>query len=208
MRFFIAFNQFSWHAIIINFKTRKYTVYYIFPNHKLPMKIRDVWLGCCKLENKILKEAKNLNKSPKMIILTPKNVIFDRFWPVSTFHFPACSTLCMIDHLSSDCMFYRYHVCLMGLMSYVPIMCGALLAYPIYGQHESSSYCDITGVNMISSAGFKERQQRWDIKIIIIVNFPKNLEKILHNLFCIQYYEIFFLMIHFKVLWTIPQLTQ
>ena len=28
-----------------------------------------------------------------MIILRPKNVIFERFWPFSKFHFPACSTL-------------------------------------------------------------------------------------------------------------------
>ena len=28
-----------------------------------------------------------------MIILRPKNVIFKRFWPLSKFHFPACSTL-------------------------------------------------------------------------------------------------------------------
>ena len=28
-----------------------------------------------------------------MIILTPKNAIFERFWPLSKFHFPACSTL-------------------------------------------------------------------------------------------------------------------
>jgi len=42
-----------------------------------------------------LKEAKNLEKSPKMIILRPKNVIFDRFWPLSKCHFPAGSTLIM-----------------------------------------------------------------------------------------------------------------
>ena len=45
------------------------------------------------MENEILKEAKNLEKLPKMVILRPKNVIFERFWPVSKFHFPACSTL-------------------------------------------------------------------------------------------------------------------
>ena len=28
-----------------------------------------------------------------MIILRPKNVIFECFWPFSKFHFPACSTL-------------------------------------------------------------------------------------------------------------------
>ena len=28
-----------------------------------------------------------------MIILRPKNVIFERFWQLSKFHFPACSTL-------------------------------------------------------------------------------------------------------------------
>ena len=28
-----------------------------------------------------------------MIILRAKNVIFERFWPLSKFHFPACSTL-------------------------------------------------------------------------------------------------------------------
>ena len=51
------------------------------------------YLGCCKLENEILKEAKNREKWPKMIISRPKNVIFERFWPLSKFHFPACSTL-------------------------------------------------------------------------------------------------------------------
>ena len=30
-----------------------------------------------------------------MIILRPKNVNFERFWPLSKFHFPACSTLAM-----------------------------------------------------------------------------------------------------------------
>ena len=30
-----------------------------------------------------------------MIILKPKNVIFERFWPLSKFYFPACSTLDM-----------------------------------------------------------------------------------------------------------------
>ena len=28
-----------------------------------------------------------------MIILRPKYVIFERFWPFTKFHFPACSTL-------------------------------------------------------------------------------------------------------------------
>ena len=33
-----------------------------------------------------------------MIILRPKNVIFERLWLLSKFHFPACSTL-VINHL-------------------------------------------------------------------------------------------------------------
>ena len=45
------------------------------------------------LENEILKEDKNLEKWPKMNILRPKNVIYERIWPLSKFHFPACSTL-------------------------------------------------------------------------------------------------------------------
>ena len=32
-----------------------------------------------------------------MIILRPKNVIFERFWPFSKFYFPACRTLNIID---------------------------------------------------------------------------------------------------------------
>ena len=32
----------------------------------------------------------------KMIILRPKNVIFERFRPLSKFYFPACSTLLMM----------------------------------------------------------------------------------------------------------------
>ena len=28
-----------------------------------------------------------------MIILRPRNVMFERFWPLSKFHFPVCSTL-------------------------------------------------------------------------------------------------------------------
>ena len=52
-----------------------------------------LWLRCCKLENEISKKAKNLEKWPTMIILRLKNVIFERFWPLSKFHFPACSTL-------------------------------------------------------------------------------------------------------------------
>ena len=59
------------------------------------IKYESVWLRC-KLENEILKEAKNLEKWPKMITLRPKNVIFERFWPVSKFYFPACSTLSMM----------------------------------------------------------------------------------------------------------------
>ena len=38
-----------------------------------------LWLGLCKLENEILKTAKNGQKWPKMIIFRPKNVIFERF---------------------------------------------------------------------------------------------------------------------------------
>ena len=53
-------------------------------------------LRCCKLKNEILKKAKNVEKWPKMIILRPKNVIFERFWPLSKLHFSACSTLPMI----------------------------------------------------------------------------------------------------------------
>ena len=40
-----------------------------------------------------------------MIILRPKNVIFERFWPFSKFHFPACTILFIINKielLSSD----------------------------------------------------------------------------------------------------------
>ena len=46
---------------------------------------------------KFLKEAKNLEKLPKMIILRPEIVIFERFSPPSKFHFPACSTLYIIN---------------------------------------------------------------------------------------------------------------
>ena len=41
-----------------------------------------------------------------MIILRPKNVIFERFWPFSKFHFPACSTLHILQ-LKDE-----IHVCL------------------------------------------------------------------------------------------------
>ena len=63
--------------------------------HRSDSKCFNLWLGCCKLENEILKKAENLEKWPKIIILRPKNVIFERFWPFSKFHFPACSTLPM-----------------------------------------------------------------------------------------------------------------
>ena len=33
-----------------------------------------------------------------MIILKPKNVIFEGFWPLSKFHFQACSTLIIIQY--------------------------------------------------------------------------------------------------------------
>ena len=33
----------------------------------------------------------------KNVILRPKNVIFERFWHLSKFHFPACNTLVIID---------------------------------------------------------------------------------------------------------------
>ena len=36
-----------------------------------------------------------------MIILRPKNVIFERFWPLSKFHFPACSTLVINERFLS-----------------------------------------------------------------------------------------------------------
>ena len=32
-----------------------------------------------------------------MIIWRPKNVIFERFWPFSKFHFPACNTLVILE---------------------------------------------------------------------------------------------------------------
>ena len=54
-------------------------------------------LGCCKLENEILKEAENLEKWPKIMILRPKNVIDERFWLLSKFNFSACSTLIIIQ---------------------------------------------------------------------------------------------------------------
>ena len=54
-----------------------------------------IWVGCCKLETEILKEAKQFEKWPKMIILRHKNVILERFWPLLKFHFLACSTLDM-----------------------------------------------------------------------------------------------------------------
>ena len=33
-----------------------------------------------------------------MIILRPKKVIFERFWPFSKFHLPACSTLVVMEY--------------------------------------------------------------------------------------------------------------
>ena len=59
------------------------------------------YVGSCKLENEILKEAKNRKKLPKMILLRPENVIFERFWPLSKFNFLACSTLVM-SHLQKQ----------------------------------------------------------------------------------------------------------
>ena len=40
---------------------------------------QDSYLGMCKLENLILKEAKNAQKLLKNHIFRPKNVIFERF---------------------------------------------------------------------------------------------------------------------------------
>ena len=43
-----------------------------------------------------------------MIILRPKNVTFDRFRPLSKFHFPACSTLAIIDLHYFDSFYIEY----------------------------------------------------------------------------------------------------
>ena len=43
------------------------------------IKMYRIYLGCCKLENKILKEAKSLEKGLKTIILRPKNVTLSVF---------------------------------------------------------------------------------------------------------------------------------
>ena len=47
------------------------------------------YLGLCKLENEILKEAKKAENH----IFRRKNHIFGRFLPPSKFHFLACTTL-------------------------------------------------------------------------------------------------------------------
>ena len=52
-----------------------------------------LYQGLCKLENEILREAKKPEKSLKNHIFRPKNVIFDRFEPLSKVHFPAGTTL-------------------------------------------------------------------------------------------------------------------
>ena len=49
-------------------------------DNRLLLQLRGrLWLGLCKLEIEILKEAKNGQKWPKMIIIRPKNVIFGCF---------------------------------------------------------------------------------------------------------------------------------
>ena len=54
-----------------------------------------------------------------MIILRPKNIILGRFWPLSKFHFPACSTLPMYAILS---LFVFYCVqCVRGQRSCLPV---------------------------------------------------------------------------------------
>ena len=47
------------------------------------------------VQAKILKEAKNDKKSMESHIFLPKNVIFERFKPLSKLHSPACTTLHM-----------------------------------------------------------------------------------------------------------------
>ena len=45
----------------------------------IKVNVYDSSLGLCKLENEILKEAKNARKLLKNHIFRPKNVIFERF---------------------------------------------------------------------------------------------------------------------------------
>ena len=45
-----------------------------------------------------------------MIILRPKNVIFERFWIFPKFHFPACSTLIIVQLILNVCHDEKYKV--------------------------------------------------------------------------------------------------
>ena len=53
-----------------------------------------------------------------MIILRLKNVIFERFWPFSKFHFSACSTLIMTQ-LSKKKTIYNLITRLFGILQSV-----------------------------------------------------------------------------------------
>ena len=67
---------------------------------------RSLYLMCCKLENEILKEAKNAQKWYFWVSKWSFLVIFQGFEPLSKFHFPACSTL-VITHTC-----YKFILCL------------------------------------------------------------------------------------------------
>jgi len=55
--------------------------------------------------------------------------------------------------------FSSYHAVLIGVMSYIAMLSGALMAYPIFGQYVSASYCNLSSLDMPVSAGFDDIQQ-------------------------------------------------
>ena len=56
----------------------------------------------CGIMNRVLQAGKrNIERGEKPRKMT-KNVIFERFLPLSKFHFPACSTLIMLTEKRDD----------------------------------------------------------------------------------------------------------
>ena len=50
---------------------------------------------------------------------------------------------------------FSYHTLLIGLMSYVGIITGAIMAYPVVGQYTPASYCQIKDITDSGSADYE-----------------------------------------------------
>jgi len=57
---------------------------------------------------------------------------------------------------------FRYHGLVIALISYVAFLFGALLTYPVFGQYQLSSYCEIPQMSPAVNDSFSEIQPSLD----------------------------------------------